>query len=523
MLSRALRPYLLGNIIMLTATAQAVAGNAEVSTPESEANQMYWVEQVVEGLNFPSSMAWLPNGDMLITERMGGLRRVRDGKLDRQPVGGMPASYQDLFDGIKDIALDPEYRVNKTIFIYMAEGNFDQRHATVFRARYEGDRLEDVVRIFRSKDEMGGYGMIASRMTLLADSTLIIGVPEDHHYGRSQQLTSHLGKILRINRDGSIPMDNPFLNASGAHPEIWTYGHRTPLALYQDKETGVVWELEAGEVGGDELNLLKAGQNYGWPEASWSFAYGSRALAAAPQHTHSGMRDAVHLWMPSATPSGMTRYRGHLYPLWDGDYFLGHLTDRVLERFRIAGERVVLQEKMLLDIEERIRDVKVGPDNHIYVLTDHQNGRVLRLRPGQPRATELSHVAHKLAAVKVSSDFPVGGEEEVTNMSSTDLAKGRQAFQERCVACHRIAGTVPGGEVGPDLSGVYGTRMGYKAGFEYSQNMLGGVLSWNFATLNRFLENPAGLVPGTKMSSAPVMDPDMRRYIIGFLKQETSQ
>lgn len=515
--------FLLESMLMLGIAPGAVAGNAEVAIRASAGDQAYWVEQIVEGLNFPSSMAWLPNGDMLITEREGGLRLVRGGKLDPTPVSGTPLSYHDLYDGLKEVAIDPDYQTNKVIYLFLAEGTFDQRHAAVYRARHEGNRLEDVTRIFRSKDDIGGFGMVASRMTLLADKTLLIGVPEDHHYGRSQRLDSHLGKILRINRDGSIPMDNPFFNVSDAYPELWTYGHRTPLGLYQDTETGLILEVEAGERGGDELNILKAGENYGWAEASWSFAYGSRGMTAAPRRSGPGMKDPILLWMPSATPSGLTRYRGTTYPLWSGDFFLGHLTDKVLERLRIAGDRVVLQERMLLDLEERIRDVKMGPGNLIYVLTDHSHGRVLRLQPGQPSATQISRVAYKLAGYKLSTDFPAGGEEKVANMQPDDLLKGRRAFLERCASCHSVATIIPGGEIGPDLAGVYGSRMGQRESFDYSPNMLGGVLEWNFATLNRFLANPASLVPGTKMTSPPVTDPELRRSIIGFLKQQTSQ
>lgn len=523
MLNQALAAFILAGMIALVMARQTIAGSDEVAARMSAGNQTYWVEQVVEGLSFPSSMAWLPNGDMLITERMGGLRIVRDGKLDPEPAKGTPPSYQDLFDGLKDIVVDPDYETNQTLYLFMAEGTFDQRHAAVYRARYNANRLDNIVRIFRSEDDFGGYGIIAARMTVLADKTLLIGIPEDHHFGRAQQLGSHIGKILRINRDGSTPKDNPFVNTPGARAEVWSYGHRTPLGLYEDAETGRIWEVEAGERGGDELNVLRAGGNYGWPKAGWGFAYGSGGLAATPLRSSPGIEEPILLWMPSATPSGLTRYRGNAYPLWDGDFFLGHLTNKVLERLRVEGHRVVLQEQMLLDLEERIRDVKVGPDNYLYVLTDHQNGRVLRLQPGRPQAKQVSRVAQKLEqTLRLSSDFPTGGEEEIANLQPGDILKGRQAFLERCASCHSVATIIHGGQIGPDLADVYGSRMGHRAGFDYSMNMAGGVLTWNFSILNRFLADPASLVPGTKMTSPPVTDPEIRRYIIGFLKEQPS-
>lgn len=507
--------------VMLALTVEPLAAGGEAVTRISDSNQLYWVEQVTEGLHFPSSMTWLPNGDMLITERMGGLRIVRRGRLDPKPISGTPSSYQSLFDGLKDVLLDPDYRVNRALYLLISEGTFDERHAAVYRARYGADGLEDVVRIFRAKDEVGGYALIISRMMFLADKTLLLAVTEERRE-RAQQLGSQRGKILRINRDGSIPKNNPFVNIPNALPEIWSYGHRVPLGLYQDSESGVIWEVEAGPRGGDELNVLRAGGNYGWAKASWGFAYGNRGLDA-PFQSGPGIEDPILVWTPSVTPSGFTRYGGNVYPLWHGDYFVGHLSGKAIERLRIDGQKVVLQERLLMDLEERIRDVKVGPDQHLYVLTDHNNGRVLRLRPGQPTTGQVSRVAHKLEqGINTESawDFPSKTEDELT-MESADPTKGGKEFLERCAACHSIGTTVRGGEIGPDLDGIYGSRMGRKVDFDYSPNMKDAPFTWNFSTLNRFLANPSRFVPGTRMVSPPVTNAEVRENIIGFLKQQS--
>jgi glucose/arabinose dehydrogenase/cytochrome c2 len=467
-------------------------------------------------------MVWLPSGDVLIAEREGGLRVLHEGKLVPKPVNGTPASFQNGVNGLKDVLLDPDYQRNQNLYILISEGTYQQKHAAVYRARYSAAGLVNVERIFRSKDDFGGAHSVAGRMLFLSDKTLLVGVPAatDDDKELAQQLDSDMGKIVRINRDGSIPPDNPFINTQGALPEIWSYGHRAPVGLYQDTETGAIWEVEDGPLGGDELNLLKVGGNFGWDKASWGFAYRGGGLAA-PLQSGAGILDPVLIWMPSQDPSSITRYRGALYPLWDGDYFVGHLPTKELERLRINGDHVVLQEKMLRDLEERIRDVKVGPDNHIYILTDHRDGRVLRLQPGKPRMDQLTRVAHKLAPGDQNSD-PSG------NMSASlepgDPEKGRQAFLERCAACHSVGTAIRGEDIGPDLAGVYGRKAGSNAGYNsYSAAMAGSPEVWDVRSLNMFLTDPRLYVPGTKMTAVPGTDLEMRRQIIGFLQQQSEK
>ncbi|WP_116810921.1 PQQ-dependent sugar dehydrogenase [Steroidobacter cummioxidans] len=509
-------------LVAITASAAAQPELQElVSIRVSDSKQQYWVEQVVGGLSYPTSIAWLPNGDVLIAERQGALRIVRDGRLDPKAISGVPTSYQGLFDGMRDIAVDSKYPSTHRIYLYISEGTFELRYAAVYSARLSGGALQDVRRIFRSKEGVGGGAIgITSRMILMSDGTLLLAVAEGRELNRAQQLDSHFGKILRINSDGSVPPNNPFINVEGALPEIYSLGHRVPLGLFEDTSSALLWETEAGPRGGDELNLIKPASNYGWPKASWGFSYLNTG-AVAPAQTAPDVVAPIVVWTPSVTPSAITRFRGATYPSWDGDYFVGNLGGEALMRLRIdPAQRLVLQERMLLDLEVRIRDVKIGPDNHLYLLTDHQSGSLLRIMPGRPSSQQLSSVAKKIEQpFKFGNDKPSLSQAEIDSLSQDDVAAGHRAFMERCSGCHSIGKAVAGGGIGPNLDGVYNNFMGRKAGFDYSSNMVGGMIQWNPDMLNKFLENPAGLVPGTKMASPPVTDGDTRRKIIGFLSR----
>jgi glucose/arabinose dehydrogenase/cytochrome c2 len=484
-------------------------------TRVSPGAQTYWVEEVVTGLSYPSAITWLPNGDALISERNGGLRILRKGKLDPQTVEGTPPVYQHLFNGLRDVVLDPDFATNRTLYFNVAEGTYDQYHTAVFSARYErAYRLTEVKRIFRAKDDYSGIANGVGRMIMRHDKTLLVAVPENNYYkDQAQRLDSHIGKILRINRDGTIPADNPFVDKAGALGEIWTYGNRVTTGLYEDPETRQIWEVEPGPAGGDELNRLEAGGNYGWAQVTWGFDY-SGSLAT-PKQTAAGVQDPVLVWMrsPRGTPAGLTRYRGRTYPQWDGDFFVGHLAGRTLERLRIDGAEVVLRERILLDLKERLRDVKVGPDNHLYLLTDHQNGRLLRLQPGKVAAGQTNRVALALESPPFKPDELLGA------VSAGDPEKGRQDFIAQCSSCHRVGGQVRGGEIGPDLLTVYGRKAGSLDGFGYSSALAQSSQIWDGISINMFIADPDRYLPGTRMASVPVTDAQMRRDVVGFLKQ----
>jgi glucose/arabinose dehydrogenase/cytochrome c2 len=512
---------MIGIATILSVPMGSLAASAPAADPieegarYSDRTQPYWVEQVASGLKFPSAMAWLPDDDILILEREGRVRIVHDGAVDPRPLPGAPASFHNAYNGLKDIALDPDFRINHNLYLLISEGSYERHHAAVFRARYSAAGLVDLTRIFRSSDEMEGVGPCAGRMMFLADKTLLIAVSEDDsHKQMAQRLDSDIGKMVRINRDGSTPQDNPFLKIPGARPEIWSYGHRVPTGLYQDPQTGTIWEAEAGPLGGDKLNVLKAGGNFGWAKASWGFNY--EGGAAAPMQAGPGIEDPILIWMPSQDPAGLTQYRGSVYPLWDGDFFVGHLPNKELERVRVDGRHVMLQEKMLTDLAERIRDVKVGPDNHIYILTDHPNGRLLRLNPGRPHGDEVKRVAGKLDGGwhwDPSADF--------ARLMPGDPQKGKQAFTERCSGCHSVGSVIQGGHIGPDLHAVVGRRAGSRADFKYSAALAGSPQVWGFVTLNLFIADPSRYAPGTAMSAPPVDDEEVRRDIVGFLLEES--
>ena len=465
-------------------------------------------------------MAWLPDGDLLIAEHAGRLRLLHADRLDPKRLSGTPAVCRESIDGLQDIAIDPDFLNNRAVYLSVCEYlDSDQlRHAAVYRARLGRMGLENLQRIFRSNDGINGSHSIAGRLLFLSDKTLLVAVNamSPARKEMAQQLESHIGKILRIRRDGSPAPDNPFVHTSGALPEIWSYGHRVPLGLYEDPRSGEVWEVEAGPLGGDELNLLKAGGNFGWPKASWGFGYDGRL--AAPLQSAPGIEDPILIWMPSQDPSGLTRYLGSSFSRWTGDYFVGHLPTRELERLRIdSNHRVILQEKMLTDLEERIRDVKVGPDDRIYILTDNANGRLLRLQPGSPRAQQMRRVAQRLPApwpaVEGTTIVPGPG----------DALQGKEVFLDRCAGCHSVGMTIRGERIGPDLAHVCGRKPGGVPGFPYSASMAASTRAWDAVSLNLFLADPAHFVPGTKMAAPPLIDPLLRRQIIAFLEKESNE
>ncbi len=479
----------------------------------------FWVEQVAASLKHPWSMLWLPAGDMLITERNGGLRLLHHGKLDPAPVVGVPASFQNVFNGLHDVQLDPDYATNHLIYLSYAEGTFDEHCAIVWKARFDGKSLVDGKVIFKSNFPIGGIAGVVTRMLFLPDKTLLIGVPDDHfHRHMVQRLDVDLGKIVRINRDGSIPADNPFIGQKGARPEIFSLGHRTTLGLYQDPADGRIWEVEAGPMGGDELNVIKRGANYGWPLATWGFDYSGTQMS--DKRDLPGMESPLAIWSPSVTPSGITRYRGSAYPQWQGDFFVGNLTAKLLRRLRIKNDKIVLQESLLTELNERIRDVKVGPDGLLYVLTDNDDGRLLRLRPGQPVGAQAALEAR---AFKVSGVLPsaVGPEGPiVAEFIPGDPVKGRQIFMDRCAGCHSVSKDVEGGAIGPDLRGVIGRVSGSVPNFNYSAAMGNHQTRWDHITLNLFIANPQGYFPGTAMGAEPVTDAQQRRDIVGYLRSQ---
>ncbi len=341
------------------------------------------VTDVVRGLEHPWGMAFLPDGRLLVTERPGRLRIVdKKGKLS-PAVKGVPKVFAQGQGGLLDVALDPQFAQNRILYLSFSEAEGDLAGTAVARARFTDAGLQDVKVIYRQQPKVAGSGHFGSRIVFRRDGTMFITQGERMRYSeQAQDLKSLLGKVVRINRDGTIPKDNPFVNRSGARPEIWSYGHRNVQAGALDPNTGLLWTIEHGARGGDELNQPQAGKNYGWPVISYGRDYSGRAIGEGIT-AKAGMEQPVYYWDPVIAPSGMLFYTGNAYPGWKGSIFVGSLTPGALVRLAMSNGRVTREERYLGDLDERIRDVEQGPDGLLYMATDSEDGRVIRLERGR--------------------------------------------------------------------------------------------------------------------------------------------
>jgi len=341
-------------------------------------NKIYNVSTITDNLNFPWSIAFLPNNDMLVTERSGSLRMIKNGKLLEQKISGLPAIYVEGSTGLFDIVLDPNFATNHKVYLSYSGGTASNNFIEVISATLHNMSLQQTKVIFTgpSRNTPHHYG---ARMTFLADETLLITVGEGFNFReQAQSLNSLLGKVLRINSDGSIPKDNPFIGQPNAKPEIYTYGHRHPQAILVSK-TGEIWLHEHGPQGGDELNLLEPGFNYGWPAISYGIDYSGALIS--PFTKAKGMEQPVMYWVPSIAPAGMTEYQGEVFPQWQGNLFIAALAGKSVRRLHLENNKVVEEETMLADRKQRFRDIRTGPDGHIYILTDSAQGQLLKLSP----------------------------------------------------------------------------------------------------------------------------------------------
>lgn len=338
----------------------------------------YHIETVAADLEHPWSIAFLPDGRMLVTERAGRLRIIADGQLLDAPVRGVPDAYVRSQGGLFEVVLDPEYEDNGWIYLSLAHGTARANSTRVVRARLDGGALQDLQVLFTAdppRDTAAHYG---GRMAFLADGTLVIGLGDGGNFREdAQRLDSHNGKIVRIRRDGGIPADNPFVGRDGALPEIYSYGHRNVQGLVFDAAGGRLWAHEHGPRGGDEINLILPGRNYGWPVATFGVEYSGARIT--PYTSRPGMEDPLLHWTPSIAPAGMTLYEGTQFPAWQGDLFVTALIAREVRRVTLEGGRAAGQEALFGEIDARLRDIKTGPDGALYVLTDEARGRVLRI------------------------------------------------------------------------------------------------------------------------------------------------
>ena len=349
------------------------------------ANGNLAVETIATGLANPWSLAFLPDGRMLVTERPGRLRIVtRDGKLS-QPVAGLPPLFVRGQGGLLDVIVDRAFAQNRTIFFCFADPHDGGGRTALARAQLvDGDmpRLENLTVIFRQDGPPSSGNHYGCRIVQMPDNTLFFTMG-DHFTARdqAQNLANHIGKIVRIRPDGSVPPDNPFVNRPGAKPEIWSYGHRNAQGAAINPVSGKFWMHEHGPRGGDELNIPQAGRNYGWPVIGYGIDYSGTKIH---ESTHKdGMEQPVVQWTPVIAPSGMAFYTGDLFPQWKNNLFIGGLASRVLVRLELDGDKVVKEERLLGELGERFRDVRNGPDGALWLITDNPAGRVLRVTPAR--------------------------------------------------------------------------------------------------------------------------------------------
>ncbi len=366
------------------APAAAVIHSAAAAddTYRSSAGLHFRVTEIAGGLHSPWSIAFLPSGDMLVTERDAGrLRLVRGGRLQAEAIAGTPKVAAAGQGGLLDVALHPEFPENRLIYLsYAAEGQ-GGRGTEVLRATLKNGRLEAAEVIFRAAPKTSGSAHYGSRLLFAPDGTLFITLGERFsHTQEAQNTANHLGSVIRINDDGSVPKDNPFAGDDKSRPEIFSYGHRNSQGIALRPGTSEIWEHEHGPRGGDEVNILKAGANYGWPKITYGIDYSGAAITDSTAQP--GMEQPVIYWDPSIAPSGMAFYDGERFPGWKGDLFVGALAGTHLRRLKLDGRKVVEQEVLLEDRGERVRDVRSGPDGFVYIVIDDPiDGRVLRLEP----------------------------------------------------------------------------------------------------------------------------------------------
>lgn len=337
------------------------------------------VETVAGGLVHPWGLAFLPDGRMLVTERPGRLRIVAPDGGKSPPLSGVPRVFSQGQGGLLDVALDPDFAGNRLVYLSYAERGRGGASTAVARGRLAERGLEGTEVIFRQQPKVPGPNHFGSRLAFAPDGTLFVTTGERFKFEPAQDLSNHLGTIIRINPDGSVPPDNPFVGRSDALPEIWSYGHRNAQGADIHPITGRLWMHEHGPRGGDEINIPEAGSNYGWPLVSWGRHYNGEDIPDPP--TRPDLAPAIYQWTPVIAPSGMAFYTADLLPQWRGNLLVGGLVSRGLVRLTLDGERVTGEER--IDLGARIRAVRQGPDGAVYVLTDEDDGEILRLRPAR--------------------------------------------------------------------------------------------------------------------------------------------
>lgn len=372
-------------VIASSLIALAVASTPALGQIEESEQADFRIVEVAGDLEFPWGIAFLPDGDMLVSERAGRLRYVDDGELRDVAVTGLPDLHVERQGGLLGLALHPDFAANRWVYFAFSEGTSRANHTALGRGRLteDGTALEETEVLFRVNFEKARGFHFGGRIAFMDDMSILLTLGDGggHRY-EAQNTANHLGSVIRLNDDGTVPFDNPFLDDRAAMPEIYSYGHRNIQGIAINPETGSVWTHEHGARGGDEINLIESGRNYGWPSVTYGVNYDGSPISDATSGP--GFEEPIWYWVPSIAPSGMDFYTGDAFPEWQGDVFVGALVNRALVRYEVNGDRILSEEFLMEDVGARIRDVQSGPDGYLYLLTDHENGQVLRLEPVTP-------------------------------------------------------------------------------------------------------------------------------------------
>lgn len=368
----------LGAAVLCAMPAMAQPDSMQTDSVQTEAGAIA-IENLASGLDHPWGMAFLPDGRLLVTERAGRLRILGTDNTLSEPVGGTPEVFNEGQGGLLDVALDPEFESNPFVYLSFSEPGEGGASTALGRGRLANDRLEDFEVIFRQQPKLSGPNHFGGRIVFSPDGKLFLTMGERFTFEPAQDLSNHLGTIIRIERDGTVPQDNPFVDQADAKDEIWSYGHRNIESAAIDPETSALWIAEFGPLGGDELNRPEPGRNYGWPVVSWGKHYDGTDIPDPPSAPR--FADAALHWTPVISPSGMVFYTGEMFPAWRGSALIGGLSSHALIRLRIDGEQANEEER--IPLSARIRDVEQAPDGAVYVLTDEEEGDIWRLAPVQ--------------------------------------------------------------------------------------------------------------------------------------------
>ena len=361
------------------ARGQSPAFVGQTRIAEQKLGVVFTVETAAQGLEHPWGLAFLPDGRMLVTERPGRLRYVaRDGTLSA-PITGVPEVVDQGQAGLLDIALDPTFAANRRIYFSYVEPRPGGASVAIARAELDGEKLANLTVIFRAEPVSRPGTNYGSRLVFAPDGTLFASMG-DRIKARAQDLSADNGKIIRITTDGAPAPGNPFIGSSGARPDIWSIGHRNPQGMAINPKTGELWNIEHGARGGDEINIPRAGKNYGWPVITYGIDYTGLPIGRGIT-AKAGMEQPLYYWDPVIAPSGLMFYTGEQFPAWKGSLFIGGMGAQALVRVSLDGERITGEEHLLKDLAERIREVQQGPDGLVYLLTDSAEGRILKLVP----------------------------------------------------------------------------------------------------------------------------------------------